>query len=193
MAPYYSQHVTTVVLFAVTVGAWVVVELLQSLKHRSNATSRDRGSYFLLIGCLAVGWVLAALSLNFPWAVIAGQAIACYVGLVLAWCGLGLRVWAFRTLGRYFTFRVKTSADQPVISSGPYRVIRHPGYTGILLIMLGLSLNYGTWVAPLAVIVFPTIGLVIRIRVEEQALAADLGEPYRAYAASRKRLIPFIW
>ena len=64
-----------------------------------------------------------------------------WVGLVLLlWGGVALRLWSFRTLGRYFTFTVQTSADQPVITDGPYRVVRHPSYAGILLAVMGIGL-----------------------------------------------------
>ena len=50
------------------------------------------------------------------------------------------------TLGRYFTFTVMTSADQPVVTSGPYRFVRHPGYTGVLLIVIGAGLVNSNWI-----------------------------------------------
>ena len=81
-----------------------------------------------------------------------------------------MRWWSFHTLGRYFTFKVQTSADQPVISSGPYRLLRHPGYTGAELEFLGLGFLYGNWVGVVALAVLPMIGLIYRIRVEEDAL-----------------------
>jgi protein-S-isoprenylcysteine O-methyltransferase Ste14 len=114
-------------------------------------------------------------------------------GLAVAWAGIGLRLWSFRTLGRYFTFRVQTRADQPVISSGPYRLVRHPGYGGLELALLGFGLMLGTWIGVLAMAVLPMMGLWYRIRVEERALVAALGEPYRAFAATRKKMIPFVW
>jgi protein-S-isoprenylcysteine O-methyltransferase Ste14 len=48
-------------------------------------------------------------------------------------------------LGHYFTFTVMTSANQPVITTGPYRVLRHPSYAGILLVLAGIGLSYGNW------------------------------------------------
>ena len=104
-----------------------------------------------------------------------------------------LRVWSFATLGKYFTFRVMISADQPVISNGPYRVLRHPGYAGAELAFIGVGLMYGNWVSVAALTLLPVIGIVNRIRVEEKALFNALGDTYRRYAATHKRLVPFIW
>ena len=116
-----------------------------------------------------------------------------WVALVLLWCGVALRLWSFRTLGRYFTFTVQTSADQPVITDGPYRVVRHPSYAGILLAVMGIGLFIGNWLSFAILTAFVTCGVVFRIRVEERALLQELGEPYRAYAAAHKRLVPFVW
>ena len=193
MSPYFASQPVTVVLFAVTVGSWVVLELRQGVRHRGGATNRDRGSYYVLVLGVAAGWVATALSLKIPGVMMGSEPAPFIVGLVLAWSGVALRGWAFHTLGAYFTFRVQTSADQPVISTGPYRVLRHPGYTGIALVLIGFSLLYGTWIGLAAMAVLPTAGLVNRIRVEEHALESDLGPAYRAYAVGRRRLIPYIW
>ena len=56
-----------------------------------------------------------------------------------------LRLWSFHTLGRYFTLTIQTSSDQPVIADGPYRLIRHPSYAGLLLIIMAVGLFIGNW------------------------------------------------
>jgi protein-S-isoprenylcysteine O-methyltransferase Ste14 len=86
-----------------------------------------------------------------------------------------------------------TSADQPVITSGPYRFVRHPSYAGIVLVLTGIGITYGNWLSLAALALVPLIGFVYRIHVEEAALAATLGSRYTSYAAGRKRLIPFVW
>jgi protein-S-isoprenylcysteine O-methyltransferase Ste14 len=109
------------------------------------------------------------------------------------WCGVALRLWSFHTLGRYFTFTVQTSTDQPVITAGPYRVIRHPSYAAILVAYFGVALLVGNWWFLLGSMAGLTIGVLNRIRVEDRALAADLGPAYQSYAVTHKRLVPFIW
>ena len=71
--------------------------------------------------------------------------MAASIGLVVLWCGIGLRVWSFRTLGRYFTFTVQTSQDQPVIAAGPYRAIRHPGYAGLIMLIIAICSAINNW------------------------------------------------
>jgi protein-S-isoprenylcysteine O-methyltransferase Ste14 len=109
------------------------------------------------------------------------------------WCGIGLRLWSFQTLGRYFTFTVQTSQDQPVIEAGPYRVIRHPSYAGLVLAFAGLGFIVDNWGSAAVLTVAIACGLVYRITVEERALSRDLGGRYQSYAEGRKRLVPFIW
>jgi protein-S-isoprenylcysteine O-methyltransferase Ste14 len=86
-----------------------------------------------------------------------------------------------------------TSGDQPVITTGPYRSLRHPSYTGILLIAIGAGAVWGNWLGLSVLTMMTLVGLVYRISVEEKALLEDLGDRYRTYAEHHKRLIPFVW
>ena len=177
-----------------TAALWVMLELRQSITHRPEGVKAGWGGevlFRLIVGAGALG--AGALSHVAPSATIRPTAIAVWIGLVLLWGGISLRLWSFRTLGRYFTFTVQTSGDQPVISEGPYRVIRHPSYAGLLLVIVAVGLFIGNWWALLVLTVAVAGGLVFRIRVEERALLRDLGAGYRSYAATHKRLVPFVW
>jgi protein-S-isoprenylcysteine O-methyltransferase Ste14 len=107
--------------------------------------------------------------------------------------GIVLRQWAVALLGRYFTTDVRVHPGQAVIDTGPYRWVRHPSYTGLLLTLVGIALALGNWAALPVLIVVPAIGVVNRIRVEERALLDGIGEPYRRFAATRARLVPHVW
>jgi protein-S-isoprenylcysteine O-methyltransferase Ste14 len=128
-----------------------------------------------------------------PAADIGHPVIAFAVGMVLLASGVTVRLWSFWTLGQYFTFTVKVSPDQPVVTAGPYRVLRHPGYAGGLLAMIGFGVLYGNWVSFAVIVVLWLVIIIWRIRVEEQALLAALDDRSRSYAAHRKRLIPLLW
>lgn len=194
MTPYYARATASAVLFGITIAVWVVLELRQSLRRRGGSTMRDRGSYHLVGVAVAAGAVATALATaKVPTAAMGGQPAPLICGFFVAWAGIALRWWSFHTLGSYFTFRVQTSADQPVITAGPYRVLRHPGYSGMELALLGIALMYGNWIGLAAMAILPMLGLVNRIRVEENALENDLGDSYRQFAATRKRMIPGIW
>jgi protein-S-isoprenylcysteine O-methyltransferase Ste14 len=113
--------------------------------------------------------------------------------MVLLVAGAGLRWWSFWALGQYFTFTVDVSADQQVVTAGPYRVLRHPGYAGGLLAMIGIGVIYSNWVG-LAGFTLSCLAIILwRIHIEEGALLSTAGERYRRYAEHHKRLIPLIW
>ena len=114
-------------------------------------------------------------------------------GIVLMCAGIAIRQWAVWTLGRFFTIDVRVQSGQTVVDRGPYRWVRHPAYTGLIMTFVGLGLTLGNWAALALMAVVPTAGLVYRMRVEEDALLDGLGEPYRRYAAGRPRLFPGIW
>ena len=88
---------------------------------------------------------------------------------------------------------MEVDAGQPVVSRGPYRRVRHPSYTGLLLILAGFGLACGDWRSVAICLVLPLPALLWRIRVEEAELVRVLGEPYRAYAARTDRLVPGVW
>lgn len=170
------------------------MELHQSLNRRVDASNADRGSLAVIRVTTILAFVLASVVLNkITWADFAQGPASFAATLLLAWAGIAMRWWSFRTLGRYFTFTVMTSSDQRVIMTGPYRFVRHPSYLGILLILAGIGISYGNWLSLAAVTLVPLVGFVNRIRVEEDALSAALGQRYRSYAAGHKRLIPGVW
>jgi protein-S-isoprenylcysteine O-methyltransferase Ste14 len=177
-----------------TAAIWVLLELRQSITQRSEGVKANWGSEVLFRLIVAAGALVAGALVGVaPSATIQPVAVADWIGLVLFWGGISLRFWSFRTLGRYFTFIVQTSSDQPVITAGPYRVIRHPSYAGLLLIVMAVGLFIGNWLSLASLTAAVAGGLVLRIRVEERALMQSLGDSYRAYAATHKRLVPLIW
>jgi protein-S-isoprenylcysteine O-methyltransferase Ste14 len=180
-------------LLIATAIIWLVVELRQSRNTRPEAETADRGSRFSIRVFGIVGTVSAVLAKHVTATNIHPVSLWAWIGLVVVWCGIALRFWSFRTLGRYFTFTVQTSSDQPVITAGPYRVLRHPSYAGVLLAVIGIGLVFANWLSLVCLTVAILGGIVYRITVEERALLEAIGEPYRQYAATHKRLVPFVW
>jgi protein-S-isoprenylcysteine O-methyltransferase Ste14 len=177
-----------------TGAVWVVLEVRQSVNRRPEATRSDRSSTGVLVLAVGAGFVCANVALReVPAAAIRPAVVAEWVGLVLLWCGIALRVWSFRTLGRYFTFSIETSSDQPLITAGPYRFVRHPSYAALLMAIVGIGLMLGNWLALAFVIAGALSGIVYRIGAEERALEAALGAKFREYASTRKRLVPRVW
>jgi len=177
-----------------TAAVWVMQEMRQSITHRPDGVRAGWGSEILFRLIVGVGALVAgAVARMAQSATIRPAAVADSIGLVLFWGGIALRLWSFHTLGRYFTLTVQTTTDQPVIADGPYRVIRHPSYAGLLLVIIAVGLFIGNWWSLGCLTLAMSCGLVFRIRVEERALMQNLGDRYRDYAAAHKRLVPFIW
>jgi len=179
-------------VFCVWLGSewWLAYRL-----HRipSDATNRDAGSKWWLIASV---WGTAAagigLGFAFPGAAITKGRIEVFVvGLALMVAGMALRWYSIRVLGASFTMDIATRPGQAVMQSGPYRRIRHPSYTGALLTLLGVLVCCVNF-ASLAALALALAGYTLRIRVEERALATQLGLPYREYMRHTKRLIPFL-
>jgi protein-S-isoprenylcysteine O-methyltransferase Ste14 len=133
MKPYVETNPIGVVWVALAVIAGVI-ELAGAARRREEATKKDRGSRFVLRICVVPAVLVAAASPKIaPAAEIRPPLVPIVVGMVVFATGEALRVWAKVALGRYFTYTVMTSSDQAVITSGPYRYVRHPSYTGIPL------------------------------------------------------------
>lgn len=192
--PYVQQSDAACLVFGITVGAFLVGECSQVLRVRRGATRTNLGAevlfrvlFYAALLFIPMGRAVA------PDAVIRGGVWVFSVGVSIAWLGLLLRWWSFVILGQYFSVVLRTSKDQPVVDRGPYRLLRHPSYTGLLLGFVGAGLMSGYWVSTVGSVALLLAALIHRIRIEERALDAALGERYRAFAAGRARLVPFLW
>jgi protein-S-isoprenylcysteine O-methyltransferase Ste14 len=185
------------IAFYVVLGIFIVLEWrIRVRSHFNRQGSRlDRGSLLVVIAFVTAGlggaFVLAG---SVHAAAIADARWPLFVvGLVLMGAGIAIRQWAVALLGQFFTVDVRVHPGQTVVERGPYRWVRHPSYTGLIMTLVGIGLALGNWAALVVLAVVPTIGLVARIRFEERALLDGLGEPYRRFAASRARLFPGLW
>ena len=107
--------------------------------------------------------------------------------------GLALRWWAIVTLGRFFTVDVVVERDHELVERGPFRWVRHPSYTGVLIAFVGWAMTLKNWVALALVLVPICVAFVRRMNVEEQALRGALGERYAQYIKRTKRLVPGLY
>jgi len=116
-----------------------------------------------------------------------------FAGIAFMLAGIAFRWYAMALLGRFFTFDVAVHTGQTLIQAGPYRYIRHPSYAGIFMIVIGVGLALGNWLSLAVLFGCTAAAFVYRISVEEAALVAALGEPYRQYMRRTRRLIPFLF
>lgn len=197
MTPLAFDQPVARVVFDVVLLVFVVGEFairVATTRNRAKGTTEWTSLVVVIVGFgLGIaGGILIALRLT--WAAIPVGRLALFIaGIGLMVLGLALRAWSVIVLGRNFTVYVQVRAEQPVVDSGPYRLLRHPSYTALLMVCLGIGFALGNWLALAVVVALPTAAILMRIRVEERALLAGIGEPYRRFMATRKRLIPWVW
>jgi protein-S-isoprenylcysteine O-methyltransferase Ste14 len=194
----YTEPAYTITFVGVIVITRVP-EIIRANRLRSQrdptARKEDRGS-LVVMTIVVGGGVIVACLLPLVWrgASIAGlqpQVTLAGIGVILL--GAVLRWWSIFTLGRYFTMEVAVRSTQSVVQSGPYRFLRHPSYTAILIMLLGVGIVLANWVSIVVLLVTGLIGLGYRVRVEEQALVEALSQPYVDYMSHTKRFIPFVF
>ena len=114
-----------------------------------------------------------------------------WLGVAVCATGIGIAVWARVCLGRNWGMPMTVRARPTLVRSGPYSVVRHPIYSGLLLAAIGSALVTGPgW---LVVVVGAGAYFVVSLRVEENDLASAFPEQYPEYAGHTKRLIPFVY
>jgi len=174
---------------------WAVGEVVARRRGRGAASPGSDPTYYLMAIAIGAGFASAlALARHVTSASISGdQAWPVVAGLVVVGAGIALRAWSILTLGRFFTYAVMVQEGQRVVEDGPYRVLRHPSYTGLLLVFAGTGLALDNWLALAAIVLLPLAAVLVRIRAEEAALTRELGDAYRAYSARTRRLVPGVW
>ncbi len=196
MTPLYLTNGAVAGPYWMTIIAWVVSEFVigvRQIPRSRGALGQDRLSGPALLGSVVLAVALGArVAARVPGTAIAtARPVVFALGVVLALAGIAFRQYAVATLGRFFTTRVMTQPGQTVVETGPYRFVRHPSYSGMLLTVLGVLLCSTDWLS-LACFVLALPGMAYRVKVEEGALIQALGEPYREYMWRTPRLAPFL-
>lgn len=171
---------------------WIIAEVgvrYLAARHKTKTVKRDdRGSLWIIfLGYLAsVGGALgirrAGIGLLPAWME--------WPGLVFMLMGIALRTWAIYVLGGFFAVHAELQAGHRVVSEGPFRYIRHPAYTGIIITFAGLGLAFGSWAAALVMSAIFWAALSYRVRVEEAFLLSAIGSEYQEYMECTGRFVP---
>jgi protein-S-isoprenylcysteine O-methyltransferase Ste14 len=117
---------------------------------------------------------------------------ALIASMVIGPFAAALSWWATRHLGKQWRYVAAVTQDHELITTGPYRLIRHPIYTSIFGMLLATVFAWSWWPLGIAAVVFYVIGTEIRIRAEETLLAAHFGDRFTAWRAKTPAYIPFI-
>jgi protein-S-isoprenylcysteine O-methyltransferase len=149
----------------------------------------------IVLYCHLFSAIIASLLLSYynPLAIPINQDIRLTIGILIICMGLTVRWWAINILGKYFRIFVIVQAHQKIIKVGPYKYIRHPSYTGSLLIFFGLGISLGNWIGLVVMIVLPFIMYFSRVIKEERVLLTSFGKDYLIYKRQTTRFIPFVF
>jgi protein-S-isoprenylcysteine O-methyltransferase Ste14 len=183
-------------IFDTAYSIWIISELfgavlIPRLRQRgATRVRRDRGSGPLVIFTV---FLSISIALAFGYGGIGMLPDwSFYLGILLIFLGILVRQSSIAILGRFFSLTVQIAEDHKVVEKGPYRFVRHPSYTGVLVTFIGLGLAVQSWGALLLLLVVFGVSFGYRMRVEEQTLLKELGQDYASYMRRTKRLIPFI-
>ncbi|NOZ87387.1 MAG: isoprenylcysteine carboxylmethyltransferase family protein [Deltaproteobacteria bacterium] len=175
-----------------------IIFILQIVMERI-IQAPDIGGRKLDQGSFVVGWLghavtfLVTVGDYFHFHSIKWSMAWLVAGIILVIIGQTIRIAAIRTLGRFFTPTVRVHSGHKVVKNGPYAYVRHPSYTGLLLLNLGYVTMFASIFGYVAFILFNVPAIINRIQVEEKALVRKLGNDYKAYRRHVKRLIPYLY
>jgi protein-S-isoprenylcysteine O-methyltransferase Ste14 len=183
-------------VFGVVVTIWIASEVVGGIivpsRRREGGPVQQRQKRLNVLGLLGYDAVIVSSVLLAAFGVTILPNWAYFVGIALILLGVSVRQWAIAVLGRYFSHVIGIQHDQKVVQSGPYRLVRHPSYTGILLILIGIAFVFQTWAGVLVALTAFGLAWGYRMLVEERFLARELGDSYAEYARRTKRLLPFL-
>jgi protein-S-isoprenylcysteine O-methyltransferase Ste14 len=180
-----------IALWAVFFAYWI----LSAVRDRSPF--KRQSSRFACFTCMVVpiAVVLAVTILLAPWLmearVLPGTLPFALAGLAVTCAGLGFAVMARVHLGKNWSGRPVIRENHTIIRTGPYTLVRHPIYTGLLTAVLGTSIATGSFLSFFITFVL-FVAFIIKIRMEEQFLLEEFGEEYARYRREVKALIPFV-
>jgi protein-S-isoprenylcysteine O-methyltransferase Ste14 len=183
-------------LFSIVFFIWIGSEItLSSLKREKRASSENsdrntlRTIWIVTVSAISIAAVVTWLT-SFP---IVSVPEFRYAGIAVMVTGLVVRIAAIMSLGQMFTYNVAIREGHALHTSGLYRFVRHPSYTGMLVTFAGYGLALNNWLG-LALAFIPVFAVMVkRIAVEERVLTEQFGDAYRTYKQRTWRLIPRVF
>ncbi|ANA41733.1 hypothetical protein A2G06_16455 (plasmid) [Geobacter anodireducens] len=154
---------------------------------------KDKGSLRKMWRIILISLSVAILAKRFLPYAICGTSLCEEVALVFLCLGLAIRWGAVIYLGKYFTVNVAITRGHSLVVTGPYRYVRHPSYTGLLLTFLGLAVLTNNWIGLIVLTVPVFFAVSYRIRVEESVMSDEFGSDYAEYCSRTKKLIPLVY
>lgn len=187
-----------ILMFVLISTLWIGFEIWLIIRDNSRGKGKtviDKGTRNFNSIALTVGITGAAIlngfsNFFFP----GGRTKAIFmIGIAIMLIGMALRFWSVITLGASFRTTIETQKDQKIIRHGPYKLVRHPSYSGLILVCCGYGMALQNWLSLFMAVILPLVALIYRIHLEETALVSSFGCDYVEYQKCTKKLIPWIW
>jgi protein-S-isoprenylcysteine O-methyltransferase Ste14 len=182
-----------IIVFSILYGLFEIFMSRLQQNKRQISESGDKGSIWLLTISISIGYWLSFIIAATRTGQIYHWNTFFVIGSVLAITGLIIRVSSILQLKQHFTYTVTKIENHELIETGLYKIIRHPGYLGQLIIFLGISTCLSNWISILLMIIPVLLGYLNRIIVEEKFMIEQMGQKYIDYQKRTKRLIPLIY
>ena len=182
-----------IIVFSILYGLFEIFMSRRKQDNRKISKSGDKGSIWLLTISISMGYWLSFIIASTKTGRIYHWNTFFVIGSLLALTGLIIRVTSIMKLKQQFTYSVTKIENHELIETGLYKIIRHPGYLGQLIIFLGISVCLSNWLSILLMIIPVLSGYLNRINVEERFMIEQMGEKYLDYRKRTKRLIPSIY
>lgn len=157
--------------------------------HRSS----DRNTVLLILAMAGISTIVPEIEWAYWRDEHTGSSVWNIAGLTMMAGAAAYRIRAIYTLGKHFSSTVQTGETQELITSGPYRYLRHPSYLGAFVAIVGCAVLLQAWVGVLVAIVAMIYAYIQRINAEEKALESHFGTAYRDFQARTWRMFPGIW
>lgn len=141
---------------------------------------------------LVLLWLLAKVIVNRDARIapVGAEVAVAWEGAILAWVGALFAAWGKWALGHAFSASFAIKEGHQLVTSGPYRIVRHPIYTGLMVLGVGLGVAFDSWLTVGFAILF-VLPLALQAAVEEQMLGKHFGEAWSDYRARVPRFVPF--
>lgn len=188
-----NTKVILIIVFSTLYGFFEIFMSRRQQDKRKISKSGDKGSIWLLTISISIGYWLSFIVACTKMGRIYHWNTFFVIGSILALTGLIIRVTSILQLKQQFTYTVTKIENHELIEKGLYKIIRHPGYLGQLIIFLGISTCLSNWISILLMIIPVLLGYLNRMNVEEKFMVKHMGQKYIDYQKRTKRLIPTIY
>ena len=183
-------------LGATFIALWLLWGIILGLGRSSGDISvyeKKQHSFIMLSGVVCFTLMMMA-----PWehvyfdGPLPRDGLLPWLGIVVFAAGLFLQWWSLKELGSLYTTHLGIQDEHHLITSGPYSLVRHPGYLSSIVIMLGMALSMGSLIMVVAEML-STVLIVWRIEGEEEMLVAEFGGEYWEYRRKTRKLFPYFY